>query len=225
MTNTISGAGPFDADRPADRATDRANVDEMLRLAREGAQARDMRPLMGGEIGLMFTGLATIALLVHGLALMGVVPIPTPMIGAIWMVYGIVGWLLSVWMGRKLVDKPGADSLFNRVSEASWVVGGVMIGAVAFASVIAHVVLGVPYIVFNFIIPFAFAIAAVNNGLLARLTGFGYLKYGSVSAGVMSVVTLLMVDRVEVYIVAAVGLLLSGVLTSFIEIRRERTGG
>ena len=225
MTNTISGAGPFDADRPADRATDRANVDEMLRLAREGARERDSRPLLGGEIGLMFTGLATIALFLHGLALMGVIPLPVNMIGLIWMIYGLVGWGLSVVMSRKIGEKPGHDSIFNRVGEASWLVGGVMIAAFGIGSVVAHVVFGVPYIVFNFIVPFAYAVAAVNNGLLARLTGFGYLKYGAVSAGVLAVVTLLMVDQVEMYLVAAVGLLLSGVLTSFIEIRRERAGG
>lgn len=204
------------------RTDGRASLDEMLSIARDGARAGAARPLLGGEIGLMWTAGAAVALGLHGLALLGVLPIPNTMIGLIWLIYGVGGSLLGWWLGRRYAGRPERESVFNRVSESSWTVTGAMFFAVSIAAVVGHVVLGLPYLVYNFIVPFAFGVSAVNNGVVARMTGFGYLKYGAVSAGAVAVICLLMVDRPEMYLVAAVGLLLSGVATSWIEVMRGR---
>ena len=197
------------------------DLDYALNIARQGQSA----PLLGGEIGLSWTALASIALLFHGLALMGKIPLEPQMIGLIWLIYGVVGSLIGFFLAKKINRKPGAGSFANRVGEASWIAAGIMMFAVAISSVIGVTQLGLPYITYNFIVPFAYGVSALNNGLLARLTGFGYLKYGAISAGVMTVVTFLMVDKVEMYIVAAIGLLFTGVLTSALELRQERSHG
>jgi len=197
------------------------DLDYALDIARQGQSS----PLLGGEIGLSWTVLASIALLLHGLALMGKIPLEPQMIGLIWLVYGVVGTLIGFILAKKINRKPGASSYANRVGEASWIAAGIMIFAVAISSVFAVQILDAPYIVYNFIVPFAYGVSALNNGLLARLTGFAYLKYGAISAGVMTVVTFLMVDKVEMYIVAAIGLLFTGVLTSLLELRRETQHG
>ena len=161
--------------------TDTMQLDEMLAIAQDGARAGQTRPLLGGEVGLVWTLGATIALTVHGLALMGRIPLESSQIGLIWLTYGVVGGLIGFVIGRRISEKPGADSILNRVSDAAWTVTGVMFFAVALSTVFAQLIFGAPYIVYNFIVPLAFTVSAVNNGILARLTGFGYLKYGSVS--------------------------------------------
>jgi len=195
------------------------DLDYAIGLARQGETA----PLLGGPIGLMWTSLATLALTVHGLAMVDVLPIPNPWIGAIWMVYGIVGTIGSILLGRRIDGASGAKTFANRVAEASWVMSGLMIGTIAISAVIAHVVFGVPFVVFAFIVPAAFALSAVSNGVLARLTDYGYLRFATFGAAVMTSVTLLMANEPAMFLVAALGVFISGVIPSFIELKRGRS--
>ena len=197
------------------------DLDYAINLARQGETA----PLLGGPIGLMWTSLATVALTLHGLAMVDVLPIPAPWIGAIWLAYGVVGTLLSVVLGRTYATKPGVRTFANRVGEATWVMSGIMIATVSIAAVVGHVALGLPFLVFAFIVPAAFALSAVSNGVLARVTGFGYLRFATLGAAVMTAVTVLMADNPAMFLVAAAGLLVSGVIPSFVELRRERSDG
>ena len=193
------------------------DLDYALDIARQGQSS----PLLGGPIGLMWALLATAALVVHGLALMEVLPIARPQIGLIWAVYGFLGTALSVVIGRRIERKAGARSFANKVAEASWTAMGIMIATVAISAVVGHVSLGLPFIVFDMIVPFAFALSAVANSVLARITGYGYLKFAAIASGVLTSVTLLMAGQAEMYLVAALGLCLSGVIPSWIEVRRE----
>jgi hypothetical protein len=192
------------------------DLENASRIAREAEAA----PLLGGSIGLMWASLATIALMAHGAVLAGWINIPVSMTGLIWATYGIVGTILSVILARKIASKPGSHSLANRAAEGAWTAGGIMIATFAITLAIAMTMGKIEIVDFNFIPPAAFAISAVINAMLAKLTGYGYLKFGAIMSGVATAVTLLMVRQPEMYFVAGALLVLSGVIPSFIENRR-----
>lgn len=192
------------------------DLENASRIAREAEAA----PLLGGSIGLMWTSLGTIALMTHGAVLAGWINIPLAMIGLIWAAYGIIGTIFSAVLGRKIASTPGSQSFVNRAAEGAWVSGGIMIATFAIALVIAMTMGKIETVDFNFIPPAAFAISTVINGMLAKLTGYGYLKFGAIMSGVATAVTLLMVRQPEMYFVAGALLILSGVIPSFIENRR-----
>lgn len=192
------------------------DLENASRIAREAEAA----PLLGGSIGLMWTSLATVALMAHGAVLAGWINIPVSMTGLIWAAYGIVGIILSVIIGRGLASKPGSHSFANRAAEGAWQAGAIMIATFAITLTVAMTMGKIETVDFNFIPPAAFAISAVINGMLAKLTGYGYLKFGAVMSGVATAVTLIMVRQPEMYFVAGALLILSGVIPSFIENRR-----
>jgi len=192
------------------------DLENASRIAREAESA----PLLGGSIGLMWASLATIALMAHGAVLAGWIDIPVAMTGLIWATYGILGTILSALLGRRISSKPGCHSLANRAAEGAWVAGGMMIATFAISLVVAMFMGKIDVVDFNFIPPAAFAISAVINGMLAKLTGYGYLKFGAIMSGVATAVTLIMVRQPEMYFVAGGLLIVSGVIPAFIETRR-----
>ncbi|MGJ8559725.1 MAG: hypothetical protein ACSHX3_05775 [Litorimonas sp.] len=186
------------------------------RIAREG----ETTPLLGGPVGLMWASLTTIALITHGAVLAGWIDIPVSMTGLIWVTQGVLGTILTVILSRRLSTKPGCHSFANRAAEGAWVSGAIMIATFAISLVVASFMGRTEVVDFNFIVPAAFAISAVINGLLARLTGYGYLKFGAIMSGVATTVTLIMVRQPEMYFVAGALLIVSGVIPSLIENRR-----
>lgn len=190
-----------------------------LEYATDIAKRAEATPLIGGSIGLMWTCLATIALMIHGAILAGWTGLDTSLAGLVWLFYGLLGTLFSVILGRRLSSKPGSRSLANRVSEACWLSMGLMVTVIAITTVVAFMTGRVEVVAFNFIVPSAFSLSAVAYGVIARLTGYGYLKYASVASGLSAAITLYMVQDPSMYFVAGVLLILSGVIPSNIEVR------
>ena len=82
-----------------------------------------------------------------------------------------------------------------------------------------------PMIAFNFIMPLAFATAALSQAILARMTGEAFLRLASFGGLVFVCLTAMFADRGEVYFISAFGVLLTGVIPSVIELRKEMAGG
>lgn len=192
------------------------DLENATRIAREAETA----PLLGGSIGLMWASLTTVALMIHGAILAGWIDIAPSMVGLVWATQGIVGVILTGILGRRLSTKPGCHSFANRAAEGAWIAAIIMIATFAISLVVARSIGKTEIVDFNFIAPAAFAISAVINGMLAKLTGYGYLKFGAIMGGVATAVTLIMVRQPEMYFVAGALLILSGVIPSLIENRR-----
>lgn len=191
-----------------------------LEYATDIARRAEASPVIGGSIGLMWTCLATISLMIHGAILSGWIGSDTSLAGLVWLIYGVVGALLSVLLGRRLSQKIGSRSLANRVSEACWSSMGIMVAIIAVTTVIAFMTGRVEVVAFNFIVPFAFSQAATAYGVIARLTGYGYLKYAAIASAVSACITLYIVEDPAMYFFAGVFLILSGVIPSIIEVRK-----
>jgi len=147
------------------------NLGYLKELAEQGSNA----PLLGGRVGLMWTGLLVPTLLIHGLAATGKIGFPVQNIGMLWMGFGIVGGILSALLARGLDKKPGSGSLGNRIESISWPVTAVLIFAFAISIAVAVMTQGAGHELFNMIVPFAFGLGAVNMILLGRITRQSFL--------------------------------------------------
>jgi hypothetical protein len=191
-----------------------------LEYATQIARRADDAPLIGGSIGLMWTSLATLTLMLHGAILAQWIAVDVGYTGLLWLIYGVLGTALSVFLGRRLNARSGSRSLANRVAEACWVSMGIMTAAVTITIVVAFMTGKVGMQGFNFIVPVAFALSTTSYSVIARLTGYGYLRYAAIASGISTTVTLLMVQEPAMYFVAGVLLLISGVIPSIIELRK-----
>jgi len=190
-------------------------------LAAEGANT----PLLGGAIGLMWGILLTPTLLLHGLILIDVLPIEKSNVGFLWMAYGIVGTILSIILGKRIERRHGAQSTLNKTGSALGISLGIMIFVYAITTVFTVIQNGLPLYMYNFIIVFAFGLMTINSAVLTKLSGFPYLRNTAFMAGAFMVITLLMVTQNHVYFIAAIGILMTQVIPSFIEIKNERNHG
>lgn len=192
------------------------DIEAAVAIAREGRHT----PLLGGQIGLMWTSLATLTLAAHGATYMGWLPIERPQVGFLWLAYGLVGTALSFILSRQIDQKAGANSVLNRAGAYLWTSAGIMIATVAITTVIAYAIGSIPDIGFNFIVPASFGFATVAYATLAGLSSLGYLRFAALASGASAAITLFLVANPMMYFVASGLLLISGVVPSIIELRR-----
>ena len=193
------------------------NLDYLKSLAEQGAKA----PLLGGRIGLMWNILLVPTLCVHGLATIGKINLPENRMGLIWLVFGVSGGILSAILSRNIGKKPGTGSTGNRIESIIWPTTALLIFAYAFSIMGALLMNNATPILFNTIMPFAFALGAVNYTLLGRITGQGFLRISGLISALFMVLTMIMVNQPSVYFLSALGVLFTGVLPSVIQMSKE----
>ena len=194
-----------------------SNLDYLKTLAESGQRT----PLLGGAIGLMWTVLLVPTLVVNGLVLRGDIALPAENIGFVWFVFGITGGILTAIMSRGLKHAKGGGTAANKVASTIWPASSVLIFGFAISIAVGFSLGNLPELAFNFIMPFAFATSALSNIVLARMTGETYLRYAFFMAALFVVITTLIASRPEAYFAAALGVVLSGIIPSFIEVRKE----
>jgi hypothetical protein len=198
-----------------------SNLEYLKTLAESGERS----PLLGGRIGLMWAGLLVPTLIAHGLVMTNIIDMPRQNIGFLWLCFGIVGGVLSMILSRGLGRKSGAGTAANQVAGTIWPFSSILIFGFAISIAVGHVFGQLPQIAFSFILPFAFATSAMSQAVLARMTGETYLGMASWLGFVFVCLTAIFANRGEVYFLAALGVLLTGVLPSLVELRKEAVGG
>lgn len=198
-----------------------ADLDYASSLAKDGANT----PLLGGSIGVMWGCLLIPTLILHGLTLIEVIPMAPQNVGFFWMVYGILGTILSIILGKRIDQKPGAQSTLNKVGTALGISLGILIFTFAITTVFTVIKGGLPFYIYNLILVFAFGLMTLNYAVLAHLSGLNYLRLTAILAGSFMVISLLMVTQHHVYFVAAAGVLLTQIIPSVIELKNERGNG
>ena len=198
-----------------------SDLDYLKTLAESGQKS----PLLGGRIGLMWTVLLVPTLIANGLVSTGIIEIPPQNIGFLWMCFGILGGVLSLILARGLKRKPGAGTAANQVAATIWPFSSILIFAFAISIAVGAAFNQLPKIAFNFIMPLAFATGAMSQAVLARMTGETFLRQASWAGLVFVCLTAIFANRGEVYFISAFGVLLTGVIPSLIELRKETAGG
>ncbi|GLQ19209.1 hypothetical protein ACFFUB_12395 [Algimonas porphyrae] len=196
------------------------NLEQAAQIAKEGRAS----PLLGGEIGLTWTILATIALMAHGAIISGWTPLNPNFVGLVWLVYGVTGLLITAILARRLNNMSSAScTLTNQASRATWVSSGHVIVVVVMSIIVAINVNDYSFDLFNVIVPLAFSLATLSYAVLAKLTGQGYLRFAAILSGSAASVTLMIIHEPHMYFVAGILLFISGVIPSVIEIRKAQT--
>lgn len=198
-----------------------SNLEYLKSLAESGQR----KPLLGGRIGLMWTGILIPALILHGLVSARIIAWPMEQIGLIWMVMGIAGGVLSAVLSRGMDKKQGAATAANQIETTVWVTSALLIFGIAISITVGTLFAGLPLVSYNFIMPFAFATSTMSLAVLARMTGETYIKTACWIAAGFAMLTAIFASRTEVYYLSALGVLLTGVIPSLIELRKEFSGG
>lgn len=198
-----------------------ADIGYLKSLAEEGRNA----PLLGGRIGLMWAVLLVPTLVMHGITAMGKGPLAIQHIGALWMGFGLFGGILSFILAQGLDKKSGSSSTANKVEAVIWPVTALLIFTYAIALSVGAALGKVPPLLFNSIMPFAFALSAVNLAVLGHLTGKSYFKLSALFAGIAMIACAVVITRPETYFLAAAGVALTGVLPSYLQLRDEHSAG
>lgn len=193
------------------------DLDYVKTLAEEGKNA----PLLGGRIGLWWGGLLCIALFAHWASLKGISPLPIEMIGAIWMGFGIIGGIGSSILGRSLAGKPGASSMNNRVAEAMWTGNAVLLFVYSISALLSAVSGKVGYSIMDTIMPVAFGLYALTAYVLAKISNDKRQIIPGIIALSFVPIGLLLQGTANLYLAAIFGVILTSVIPSIAEMRRE----
>lgn len=193
------------------------DLDYVRQLAEEGAGA----PSLSGRFSIMWGTLVMLALLAHWSVLAGLFPLEQQWIGAIWMTMAILGVTGSAILSATLRDKPGKSAPGNRADRAVWpaATAGIFLYAVSVAA--AVILRDMPILLFDTIIPAAFLTYAIGKAVSASLfrdSGRKPLVY--LSLGLVAV-SMLLVGRPEVYLIAAAGVFILHVVPGYFEMRAE----
>lgn len=156
---------------------------------------------------------------------MGKGPLAIQHIGVLWMGFGLIGGILSFVLARGLDKKAGSSSVANKVEAVIWPATALLIFAYAIALTAGAALGKVPPLFFNSIMPFAFALSAVNLAVLGHLTGKSYFKLSALLSGIAMIACTILITRPEAYFLAAAGVAVTGVIPSLLQMRDERRAG
>ena len=189
-----------------------------IAFVRQIAEEGQATPSLSGRFALMWGILVGLALTVQWLMLRGQFFLSIDYIGAVWLAVGIVGGVSSGFLGWSLRNKPGQSSAGNQAEQAAWPISGLGLFVYAIAIAVAVVGRGQPVILFDTIMPIAFLTFAINQAMAARLFRRKLLNVLSWLSIGFSIITASLVGTVDVYLVAAIGVVVIQVLLSLIHI-------
>ncbi|WP_421788419.1 hypothetical protein [Hyphobacterium sp.] len=194
-----------------------SDLDYLRRMAESGEQA----PLIGGRFLVIWGGLAVIACIAHWAIMAQAVPVATPYVGAVWLVYGVTGLLLTAIFCRGLMRKPGSGSIGNRVNRTTWRSVGIGIGLYVAGVVFSVSALDASPVLFDSILTIALFGYAIAFSVTAALSPEKWL-YGpawiSIAGAALSPA---FYGRPELYLLVAAIIVFAAVLPGFRQMSRE----
>ena len=198
-------------------------IAEDLAYLRDIAEAGEEAPSLSGRYTVMWSGLLTIALLIHFVVASGYIPgFSLKWIGLVWMVFSVLGWAGSFLISRSLQGRPGQSAAKNKVDRHTWRITG--IGILLFAVSIAVVVFlrgSVSPVLFDVIIPTSFLAYAVTYSGTAAFSKAKSKWVPVILSLVMSVCTMMLIGIPAMYLVAALGVVAVMFLPGLAVLRNE----
>ncbi len=193
------------------------DIDYVKTLAEEGKNA----PMLGGRIGLWWGILLCMALFSHWATLRGISPLAVEMLGLIWLIFGVVGGIGAFILGRSLTYKPGASSVNNRVAEALWTGNTILLFVYSLSALFSAALGKTDYSIMDTIMPVAFGLYALTAYVLAKISSDKHYLIISSIALVFVPIGLFLLGTPNLYLVAIIGIVLTSVIPSIIELRNE----
>jgi len=185
------------------------------------AQSGENAPLAGGRYGLFWGSLLFLTFLAHWFVGSGNAGIDPSFVGAVWMAYGVCAVIGSAVLGMSMKDKTN-NAAAQKVERHIWSAFAFALLAL-FIGVLLNIFIGQGSAsMFDLVLPFAFAgygmayltTAAFGNHGRLRLPG-----YGSIIA---AAIAMALYGRIELYLFAAVAIVLVIVLPALKSLKLER---
>jgi len=128
-------------------------------------------------------------------------------------------------MGRKIDQKPGANSVANRVETYVWIMfSGYMV--TLFIGAVLNILIqkSTPQI-FDYIVISAFAGQGIAYGVVAKLTGLKWVHAASFASFATSALCFAMFGDLNIYLVASIAALVTIIIPSLISLKKETQNG
>ncbi len=142
---------------------------EIVYIKTLAAESRNA-PFIGSQFGIWWGMLLCITLFIHWMILTGHIDIPLSGIGALWLLFGLIGGLGNFLLARNLSRVPRNSSVKNRISESLWTGNIILMFLFGFSTGISAG-LGInDYSLSNIMIPLAFGLYGSTNWVLSKLS-------------------------------------------------------
>lgn len=193
------------------------DLDYVKSMAEEGRTT----PLLGGRIGLMWGVLLAITFTGHWAIISGAVDVHPKMLGYLWLSYAICGGIGTVLLGRSIQEKPGISSVGNRAENAVWLSFALMMGA-CFVGIVLNMIFnnGTPAL-YDMMVCIGFAGQIIAYFVISTMSHDKSLRIPGALAILATIVSFALLGKPELYLAAAFGIILTVVLPSLSQIRKE----
>ena len=199
------------------RETALADLDYIKTLAEDGANT----PLVGGSIGLMWGILLSSTFFIQWGILSRIFDISVQNIAYLWISFSVLGGIGSLLLGRKISTKAGVNSVANRADYHIWVLfSGMMI--TLFIGILLNIILsGGTVQLFDLMVIVGFAGQGIAYGLTAKMSRIKWIHMAAFSCFVMSAICFSVYGSVNIYLIGAIGTVITVIIPSFITLRSE----
>jgi len=193
-----------------DKASLLSDLDYASRIAKEGQNA----PLVGGPIGLLWGVLLTAVFFAQWGVLSGAFGLPQQSLLFVWIAFAVIGGGGSTYLGRKLNEKPGANSVANRVEQYVWIMFSAMLATLFIGAVLNMTLNEGSYQLFDLIMIVGFAGQGLAYGVVAKMSKIKILHLASFCGFTASAICFAFYGQVEVYLIAAIATLFTIIMPS-----------
>jgi len=132
----------------------------------------------------------------------------------IWVGAFAIGWVLSMYFGRRSGAKPGASTLGNRTSNAVWLGVGIFITGFWIVLMFVHDN-------FTAMFPISFGLYGVAFFATATAARVSWLRWVAVLAWIFAALSLVLMGSAQYLLVGGIGTLLCAALPGVILMRNE----
>lgn len=195
-----------------------ADLEEASRIAKSG----ENMPLVGGPIGLMWGVLLTGVFAIHYMILARILALPEWSFAVLWIGFAVAGGIGSATLGRSVGKKHGAYSTANRVENNIWVMFTAALGSLAFGVLLNILLAGGTHALWTIILIVGFAGQGLAYGVIAKMTGHGWLHYAAFSGFAMAAITMSFYNQDIVYLIAAIGSVFTIIIPSLLSMKAAR---
>ena len=195
-----------------------ADLEEASRIAKAGEDT----PLVGGPIGLMWGILLTTVFAVHYMILARILALPEWSFAILWVGFAIIGGLGSAILGRKVGKSPGAYSTANRVENNVWIMFTAALASLALGVLLNIILAGGTHELWTIILIVGFAGQGLAYGVVAKLTGHGWVHFAALASFTMAAVTMSFYGQNIIYLIAAIGSIFTIIIPSLLSMKAAR---
>ena len=193
-----------------------------LAYVREIAEAGASAPLLGGRFLVWWGGIVTLAYVGHYLIISGMLGLPMSSLAIMWAAFGVIapaGYFLL--MRTFPVDKPGQSSVGNRVSSDVWMAGGFVLFSLFAGLIIKSFLEGAASPGFAWSVPIVLGVYGMSQLVSGLMANNSALKTAGFIAIAFVGITVLLIDKPELWIAAAFAAALSVLVPGFMLMRNE----